>query len=500
MSLQLASLGRIALHAKDKAADLQQKAVLASDNPYRVPEVFADFAPLTRIRSGAQFMNFRPYAYQQKVIELIESHENIIIIKDRQLGLTETIGCWLLFKAMIGRAFLGAVISLTQTKSSEVSDRIKNLPSGMRGVKWDRASATKLIPTGCGQLQFLPSIPNAARSLASLIALFFDEAAFADDMMEILGCATAAQEAVNPEDRKVILVSTIPESGPLCEFWGLFDDANGDIDAASMLELARNAGTNCDIPGLVVWTDKSDWAKIVISHKAHPIYGQNPNYLAELKRRKRLTNAVLQREHNLGLEFGLGSLFDADAIKRNAIGQWQEPIDGAVYVAGIDPNFGGSDYWVLLIWKVNTQGTGPHELVAEYREHERSVAYCRGKSKALIKKYNCYMTAIESNSGGAIVLEDFVEEMPDHVFERVLTSHVSKRVNTDRIALGLEDDNFIFPPDWAGISEMRTFSAIEREASSGHDDTIMSWAAAAVWIEFVVEEAGSTGWAAARHL
>ena len=67
-------------------------------------------------------------------------------------------------------------------------------------------------------------------------------------------------------------------------------------------------------------------------------------------------------------------------------------------------------------------------------------------------------------------------------FEKVNTSAVSKRVDTDRLAIALEGGTVRYPLDWQGIEEMKNFSTKNRKAVAGHDDCVMAWAAAWVWI------------------
>lgn len=488
-------LARIAADNKERLAKKEAEERLERDNPFNMPIDYREFAARCRIRSGNSFVQFETYDFQSVVNQIIDDHENTIIVKDRQLGMTETIGCRLLHQIMLTRSVSVAVISMTQKKSSEVSERIQLMPSAMT-MKWKVKSATKIRPAGCGEAHFLPSVPDAARSLPSVKEFLFDEAGFVENMIEIYGCAVAAQEMVPASERKAVLISTIPPEGPLSEFWGMFDDANGDILASEMLDLAREGGTNCGIPGLVWWTDEGGWAKIVISHKAHPLYGKDPNYLEKTKKRKKLTEAVLQREHNLGLNFGQGSLFWDVFLRDCAVGSWEGPIKGERYIASIDPNFGGevdSDNWATQIWKLSLDGKQPHSLVAEYAEANRTTEYSRTKSIEMFEKYDPELIAVESNSGGKIVLEQLSKERPGMRFELVLTSHVSKRVNTDRIALGIENGEFMFPADWEGIAEMKRFSALKREASSGKDDRVMSFAAMGVWLDEIVGTVGAIG-------
>jgi phage terminase large subunit-like protein len=78
--------------------------------------------------------------------------------------------------------------------------------------------------------------------------------------------------------------------------------------------------------------------------------------------------------------------------------------------------------------------------------------------------YNPVITAIESNSGGTVIAERLVELRPSMRIELVKTSETSKRINTDRVALAIDQGDLIYPPDWAGLGEMKRFGALSRKA------------------------------------
>lgn len=448
-------------------------------NPYGISDIFSEFLSTCRIRSGVEIVPFNAYNYQVKLNEIIDAHQGTMIIKDRQLGITEILGGRMLFKMLHNPAFLAALISISQDKASEVSQRVKEMASAL-GIEWERASGKKLKPVGCGEGQYLPSTDNAARSLPSITEFNIDEAGFIENFAELYGAGTSAQEMVPAEHRKTILNTTVPPEGTLSEFWGMFDDANGKIDATEMIHLARYGGSNCGIPGMVWWTDKNGWAKVILGHKVQAKYNY-PEYLEDVCKRRKIPMAIAQREHNLGIESAEGSLFNSDAIKKQAIGAWAEPVAGHHYIAMTDPNFGGSDNWATLVFDVTAL---PYSLVAEFIESDRTTEYCRGKAIELSDKYSVIFHAVESNSGGKVVVENMINDRPNLDVRLTLTSNVSKRVNTDRIALAHEQGDFIYPPNWEGMIEFKRFSLRLREATgSSKDDRVMALAAGWAWIE-----------------
>jgi hypothetical protein len=84
-----------------------------------------------------------------------------------------------------------------------------------------------------------------------------------------------------------------------------------------------------------------------------------------------------------------------------------------------------------------------------------------------------------------VVAEKLTEKMPGLNISTITTNQQNKRINTDRIALLLEQNLLIFPSDWIGISEFRNFSLKERRAIAGHDDQVMACAIAFTLLEII---------------
>ena len=91
----------------------------------QLPDTWLKFANLCQIRSGSQVINFNPYQYQLKLIELIKVHHSTVIAKTRQLGITETVANYFLFKACKNPGYLGVIFSKTQSDTSNIAKRIR---------------------------------------------------------------------------------------------------------------------------------------------------------------------------------------------------------------------------------------------------------------------------------------------------------------------------------------------------------------------------------------
>jgi Terminase RNaseH-like domain len=443
-------------------------------NPYSVPESLEEFVRACRIRTGSGYQLFELYDYQVELLKLLDLYSDIIVIKDRQLGVTEVLAAFAYYKSLTDPAYSSAFVSITQDKSAEIASRVNGMASRAWKIKWAKNNQSELHPLGCGIMRFLPCKVDAARGLPAVNAYVLDEAGALDDFTELYAVGASCQATVPDDRRRTVLNTTIPIDGMANPVWGMFATDN-ETPALEYIRAARGAGTNCGIPGMYHWVDRSGCCKIIIGHKAHPLYGQDPDYLENVRIKKKIPMAIVQRENNLGIEVAGNSLFNEASIVSQSIGNYADPLPNRKYMAMVDPNFGGSDRWVTLIFDVTES---PISLVAEYAESDRSVEYSEDISIDLCDRYKVAAIAVESNSGGKIVVEDFHRKRPNLSIMLTLTSNSSKRTNTDRVAFAIEQGHLIYPSEWGGMREMRSFSASTREAVAGEkDDRVMALAA-----------------------
>lgn len=179
------------------------------------------------------------------------------------------------------------------------------------------------------------------------------------------------------------------------------------------------------------------------------------------------------------------SLFKTDAIAACSTGKWQEPQQDRYYLICVDPNFGaiGEDYYCLQVWDITKI---PVSLVYEYRNNSNGSEQHHKQTLNAIDTYFTQtpgMVVFERNSGGLPMAERVQSDRPNIQVETVNTGRLSKRQNTDRIALMVEQNECSFPPNWIGIQEMKKFSRIDRVAMSGHDDCVMAMSVGMALVE-----------------
>jgi len=449
----------------------------------QVSKHWQEFAAKCQIKSGAKITFFSAYDYQIELSKLIDKYQSIFIFKTRQLGITETVSCKLLHKACQNKAYNAAILSIGQSESSNIAKRVRSMTATIPTIAFASDSLTNLEINNGGRLIFRPSTESSIRSFESISDLFFDEAAFVPKIQQIYSGAIPSQSMVGASARTIV-VST--PNGRASWFWEMFDSGNGDIDA-NQIRLEIISGKK---PPFYYWIDEAGNCKVFIHYRAHPIYGNEFNFLAKIKKKYNLTDSALQREYNFGLDDSIATVFDHSLIKQATIGEWEAPQFRSKYIVGVDPATGGSDYFCAQVWDITT---APYRLVAQYRDR-RSVSFGIEQVTKLCDQYRPLICAVESNAAGAAIVESLIDKMPWQEICPVHTSATSKRINTDRLVLLHETSDIQYPADSALPDELQHFLQLDtgkREAASGwHDDTVMAAAIAFAVLGKVTSEPG----------
>jgi len=451
---------------------------------FTIPDSFADFTErCCVIRSQSRFVPFKLFPYQIELGHLMDRYKLIQIFKSRQVGVSETVIAHTLYKALQRSGFASLIFSIGQTESTELNKRMRMMPRN-EAIRWEKDNTRELKPDGGGTLYFRPSSTSAGRGFPSVTRVIFDEAGFIPNLQMLMAAAAPAQEMAG-DSTNMVTVSTMPETGSGSYFWQSFVAGQSVSLLQERIEECRQSDS-----GFLWWEDDYGSCKVLIHRKANPYLYCGEGYVERIAAERGITMDQAVREYDLGLPRGDGSLFDPILVERQAVGDWKPPIPGHRYLAGIDPNFGGSDYFALTIWDVTHT---PYSLVAQYHESKQTVERSQVKSLDLLRQYKPVIIGVEKNSGGQIVLERMQKLAPDLRFEAVVTSRQSKWQNTDRLAIGIEQGEIIYPPNWAGIDELKNFNAIKREASAGHDDLVMSAAIAFAWLHAAFPQASAWG-------
>ena len=76
----------------------QKYLTTKEERQIEIPKNWVDFARLTSIRSGGNIIPFDPYPYQIELVNMM-LERSVCIVKSRQLGISETVCCYMLWRA-----------------------------------------------------------------------------------------------------------------------------------------------------------------------------------------------------------------------------------------------------------------------------------------------------------------------------------------------------------------------------------------------------------------
>lgn len=450
-----------------------------------VPPIWVDFARMCKIRSGGNVVNFNPYQYQIDLVNLM-LERSVCIVKSRQLGISETITCFMLWRACLNPGYLGLVFSKTQTDSSLLARRMKRMIESL-GLKTVTENLCDIEIKERGRILFRNSKPDSARGIESVVDCFLDELAFLDTAKEVYDALAPAQQMLG-EKARVFAVSTPNGKGGF--FYDLACSGNGTRDLETLCEQASKGETE----PFQYWTDSGGWAKVLIHWKAHDIYGKNPNFLQDVHEKQKLSWDVIQREYNLAFNDASTAVFLSDLVRKNAIGEKENYYDeDADYYLGLDTATTGNDYTVLSILKLKDN---TYSLVNIYRKRQQTSDYHLYQIGEYINKYKPKKLAIEVTGGtGQVYLEQLTREFPNIRIEAIRTTGDSKPSMISNMVLALEKSALIYPKNSPLVDEMLSFrrDGKKLEAAPGRfDDCVMSVAFALYLSPFNKQKKGFT--------
>lgn len=442
-----------------------EKRSRKTKNILGTPEVWLDFARRCKIRSGGNVINFNPYQYQIELANLMVNH-SVCVVKSRQLGISETITCFMLWRACLNPGYLGLVFSKTQTDSSLIARRMKRMIKSL-GLKTATENLTDIEINGGGRILFRNSNPDSARGIESVVDVFLDELAFLETAKEVYDSLAPSQQMVGDKAR-VFAVST--PNGKSGFYWDLLNSANGSKDIESLCTDAGNG-----IKPYQHWIDNGGWAKVLIHWKAHPLYSSNPTFLQDIHDKQKLSWEIINQEYNLSFQETECNYFKFSDIDNCAIGNYEDYSNKFNYYLGIDAATTGRDYAVCVVLK---KDNNKFSLVHLYRKSQQSTEYHLYNINKLIESYKPSRVAIEVTGGvGQVWYEELVKTNKYVDFERIKTTGDSKPLMLDRLKMLIENGDFIYPTNTPIIEELLNFKQNKNrlEASNGkHDDIIMS--------------------------
>lgn len=458
-------------------AELKRKqAELAKDGQEK--SLFAIFASMCRIQSGGDIVPFNLYDYQEALVDAIDANSRTVILKSRQLGVSETVCCYLLFRSVTQPGFSAVVFSQTGNDASKLARRIRLMALSLGSLCPEIASDNLMFLEfkGLGGIHFQAPTARGGRSIPSVSVLFFDEAAHIADIEALYQAASPTLAMVG--DKAKVIVNSTP-AGRQGWYYRLLVGGVGEL--AKITNTVNELKSAKADKHYAVWSNKK-WAKVLLHWKANPVYGSDPDWATKKREEDELTEAQWNQEYELDFAEAEHNVFATEIIEKSAIGYFAPPQSGARYFAGLDPSFGGDDNFFLSIW----QHCGDFfTLVHELAMSRKGKDYYLEKTIEALDLYRPEVLTIETNGGGTLYMQEISSKRSSLRIEPICTNNANKIVNTDRLALYMERGQIHYPPESILANELPHFvesfkgSSKTRNAESGfHDDSIMSSAIA----------------------
>jgi Terminase RNaseH-like domain len=447
--------------------------------PKQLPDNWADFARLTEIRSGDGVVRFNPYPYQCQLVDAIESHKLTVVGKSRQLGISETVCNYFLWRACIDRSVLAVVLSLGQRETIDLARRVRFAIESLSplGVTTTTDTLTDIQISGGGRLLFRPSNENSTRGLPAVTHCLLDEAGFVDNVDRIYQAVIPATSTVaNPH---IVVVST--PNGATGWYYNLL--ANDDTDLVGTCDRMRDSS----IDPYQQWSAMNT-GKVLIHWRSHPKFSKQPDYLNRIAQETGLTETVIAQEYDLSFSDRDEAVFPASLVRSSAtIEELSKTYrKECSYYIGVDGSTVGDDYTVAIVLEYERKQSS-YSVVDIYRKRKSSIEGDIYQIGELIDKYNPDTVAVESNGVGAIFLEQLAANHENIKVSGVHTSQESKLAMIERVSLALEKGVLLLPKTSIITQEMLSFRRVGKklEASPGnHDDTVMALAVCLATSEF----------------
>lgn len=441
-----------------------------------IPEKWEDFIALTTIRSGGEMKRFEAYKYQKILVRLMGEYPNIVAIKGRQLGTTQCVLSKYLHDCCLNPAASNVLFMRNGDDSSAISRRARQMLLSIPeyvATSGDNVGYLK-IKNG-GDLYFKNSSSEGSRSLDSCTGLLFDEAAFVENIQQIYAASSPSSALSGDKLNKLIVSTPSAKSG---FFWDKLNENNGKIDIENLAIQVSEGRLFKEIPGVYWFVDDVGCCKLILHFLAHPVYSKIPDYLGYRLKQDGTDEETVQREYNLRFVDSAVAVFNADLIRKNAVGNYESIYDkDADYYCGLDTSTTGNDYTVFVILKYKA---GKYSIAHIYRKRQQTSDYHIYQISELIRFYKPEKVGIEVTGGvGQIYLEQLSRQHHDTKFEAIRTTGDSKPAMITSLVLALEKEVLEYPANCPIIDEMLSFrrQGNKLEAAPGkHDDCIMGGA------------------------
>ena len=454
---------------KTRIKETQQE----TDNVLKpIPDTIEEFAKLIKIESGTKYVQFELYEYQKRLYETIEKHRVTVVGKVRQIGFTQFIGLYFLFKACKNPAYKALVFSKNGDDTADIARRVSDMINHLGDyVELENDNKRTISIKGGGIIYFRTSAIEGGRSIPSVSDVFYDEAAFNPNIELIYGATTPCQLMAGNQARTII--GSTP-NGVTGWYW---DKINGkNPDDINYLDICNKVRSG-EIEPIQSWTDKAGWGKFIAHWKCHPIYKNVKNYLQQIAETLQLPMERVYQEYDLSHENSGEKRFAYKLIQSVFTGTWdKQKRENSHYYIAFDPQFGGEDYAVAGVFRHDLP-TNRIFLVDKYRKNKVGKLVHLNAIGDLVKTYKPEKLAIETNGGAIYIGQDLEEAFPHLPIVFVCSTQTRKLNQASKLEISFEKEKIIYPADWKVAKE--EFLDFEKKdkvlcaSGANHDDCVL---------------------------
>ena len=413
-----------------------------------LPDSWDKFVRLLKIRSGGKVVTFEPYPYQEKIIREYE-RSSTILVKSRQLGLSELTLSYMLFHACRNEGFTVLIVSLTVQDSGILAKRCAYMLQSLdEYVVLESDSLLYIKIRDGGEIYFRSGRgqSNPGRGIPSISHAMIDEAAVIDNLEEAVNAIIPATSMVG-DDARLFIIST-PNGRT-----GYYSERLTQV-CPSAFEICDQIRTQAIEPFQIRRDEKSKMSVCFVSWREHPVYGKNPNFLEEKSLAMGLTASAVSQEYDLNFSVSEANVFSTDLVyqfKGNVVPE-KVAEDGSLYYIGIDTASGnGGDFLIAQVFKCvyDTDGRERFEMVQQYRSNKNSMQGYVYDLVELFEAFEPFVVAYESNGTGKLYADELARLYPIPTYHKVVTTRASKEAMIENIKYLVETDRIKLPSEGA---------------------------------------------------
>lgn len=470
---------------------LEQKQVelkesLVSTKPDLLTQSFDNWCKTLKIKTPEGLRPFTLFEWQRQTAELIVGAaamkgRTIVVLSSRQTGKTSLFLALAAYLSQATAQHTGVLIHKTQKDAGLLARRLKRFLSGVK-LRTDSLGLLEFLNDS--MLHFRSSNPargeegaeGAGRGLDSVDIVIIEEAGHTSNLAAVQGVIGPALTWGNPKIS--VLIGTA--GSELTHYYALLSKAAGGAVKLNKLLDGIRAGT--EEPFQVLNLQGAGPIGVISNWRCIEEFAKEPDFLGRVQRELNLSDEQISSEYEMFFSAGGDlSVFDFALVMAATTGELDslsEDVDRyGIYYAGIDPAGAGEDFTVCcVIQKLSKQ---KFRVAALYRKKKGTSEQHLSRIAEMIRLYYPGRTLCESNSLGALYLENLASVCIGMDISGHHTSQQSKELVVGKINLALEQGAITFPkgeiPDELLAFRRTGANSKTLEAAPGaHDDCVIA--------------------------